>query len=89
MDKKDRIRERTTFVNGKCGKCGYEIIRKFRQNPNILFYRLNILRDKEKVWGMCPKCYAEFELPMKFFTVKYIIKKTIKADKNVDINQSV
>ena len=76
-----RPRIKGTLDNGKCSNCGYRIVRPFGQEPSItIYYKMYILRDRNKIWGMCAKCNNEFNLPTNFMTFKYVIKKISRGE---------
>ncbi|GEM_PF-2209300 len=69
LDKKAKI------INGKCSNCKNRIVRPFRENPGMVYYAVNLLRNGKKTVGVCEKCRAEIELPMNLLTIKFVINK--------------
>ena len=80
MDKTAHI-----LKNGKCSKCKYRIARTWKENPNMIYYAMNIVRGSKKVFGICGNCKSEIILPHTMFT-KYVIRKT--GGNNEIVNQS-
>jgi len=59
--------------NGKCSNCGYKIVRAYKENTNMLYYAMNLVRGDKKMAGICGNCKAEIILPNIMFT-KYVMR---------------